>query len=58
MAENTDTLTHTIEFDEPIDKIIIIPDEGGRRTANFFFGTEQNIIYTSMNKGDYMAPIL
>ena len=32
---------HTIEFDEPIDKIIIIPDEGGRRTANFFFGTAQ-----------------
>lgn len=38
MAE--DTLTHTIEFDEPIDKIIIIPDEG-RRTADFFFGTTQ-----------------
>lgn len=43
MAENADTLTHTIEFDEPIDKIIIIPDEGGRRTANFFFGTEQKM---------------
>jgi hypothetical protein len=43
MAENADTLTHTIEFDEPIDKIIIIPDEGGRRTANFFFGTKNNL---------------
>ena len=42
MAETTDTLTHTIEFDEPIDKIIIIPTVG-RREADFFFGTKQNL---------------
>ena len=42
MAGTADTLTHTIEFDEPIDKIIIIPTVG-RREANFFFGTKQNL---------------
>ena len=38
-----ETQTHTINFDEPIKKIIIIPDDVGRRTANFFFGTKQNM---------------